>query len=308
MQGYDPTKCYDALKTAGLPPCPNDSGSPQFGGCCPGEMNPVIHSFCWESGNLYTPYQYVEAYNATKCSPNEYDPVKCDERVFNTIEDLINFLNTNPDYKGRNCYCCCSCMLSSLPMAAPTGMNSSEKMVVGDEVMKGNMISGNGNISMSWTPATVMFSQGTPPVDSETEDAPTMIFIYCGNKVSLVVTEDQLILMSTGKLKQASTMIPGDLLMAADGSSAKVERIKAAEWFGAIHHISINTSYSGDINDHLLNANGFVIGDFSIQMNQSDLGDYLEKGYGISSTEYHSKNKAMSVGPNEYALNNMKDK
>ncbi|MES2134276.1 MAG: hypothetical protein V4506_18160 [Bacteroidota bacterium] len=300
MPGYDPATCYNVLKERNFPPCPNTSGDPTYGGCCPGEYNPSYHQFCFSSGNLYTPYLFIEAYNATKCSPDEYDATKCDERVFATIDDLMKFLNANPDYKPRNCYCCCSCVVYSTPMATPTGMDASSKLMVGNSILKGNLVSGKG---LSWTPAKVTFSQGIQASDPETEEASTMIFIYCGENVSLVLTEDQLTMMASGKLKQASTLVPGDLLMTADGSTAKITKIKSAQWFGGIHHISINPSYEGNINDHLLNANGFVIGDFSIQMSKDLLlGTDFEKAPQISSAEYKAKNKAMNIGPDEYAL------
>lgn len=65
---FDPNKCAETLQSMGFQPCPSNTSVYPAPGCCPDIDNPVIHQFCISTGNPYTPVQYMEAYDTTKCS------------------------------------------------------------------------------------------------------------------------------------------------------------------------------------------------------------------------------------------------
>lgn len=181
-------------------------------------------------------------------------------------------------------------------------MTHVEKVALGDQVMKGNIVRNKGSVSVNWTPAQVVFSQGTPTLDPKEHEPATMIFISCDNGTELHFTEDQLIMLNKGLMKLASTIAPGDELMGADGNAITVRSVRKGEWFGPVHHISISDSYTGEINDHLLNANGVVIGDFVLQLNYAALEDLIEKAQAIGSPAYYAKYKKLYMGQNRYSL------
>lgn len=299
--GYDPATCYHTLTAQGKPPCPNDLGTASAYHCLDAQESGAIHTFCGNTGNYYAPFQFSEAYNATKCRADEYNAVKCEEKVFATVSLLAKFLRTNPDFDSRDCYCCCSCIAYGTPIAVPSGVNAIEKIAVGDEVMGAKMEVSRGKISFSWTPATVSFSQGTPPTDPKSGIASTMVYIYCDEDTGLIATQDQLMLMSTGKMKQAGALNPGDELVKMDGTFVPVHRVKIGNWYGGVHHISINKAYTGDIGGHLISANGFVIGDFALQMNPEVLGDKFENAPMIGHDDYDTKHKALKVATGVFA-------
>lgn len=306
--GYDPTTCYNTLTAQGKPPCPNDLGTASAYHCLDAQESGAIHTFCADSGNYYAPFQFSEAYNTTKCAPTEYNAVKCEEKVFATITDLTKFLRANADFDSRDCYCCCSCLAYGTPIAIPTGMIAIEKIAEGDEVMGAKMTITGGKISFSWSPATVSFSQGTPPSAPESGISSTMVYIYCSDDIGLIATEDQLMLLSNGKMKQAGALVPGDELVMMDGNSIPVLRVKIGNWNGGIHHISLNKAFTGDINDHLINANGFVIGDFALQMNPQALGDMFEAAPVIGHEDYDQNNGHLKLVQGVYAAKSIQSR
>ncbi len=308
--GFDPTVCYNSIVAAGNGPCPNALGTASSYHCLDAQESGPIHVFCSQAGIYYSPFAYSEAYDPSKCAPNEYNAVKCDEHVFADINDLVTFIvDSGGKYKSRPCYCCCSCLAYGTPIAIPSGMNAIEKIVVGDLVMGASMQVAKGKISFEWTPETVSFSQGTPPSSPTSGIASTMVFIYCDGDLGLIATQDQLMLLSTGKMKQAGTLVPDiDLLVSVDGSAIPIQSVKIGNWQGGVHHITINKSTSPDVNGHLLNANGIVIGDFQLQINPQGLGDMFEAGPMIGSDEYHTKNKSLNMARGVYGVKKAKSK
>src|SRR6186713_1914194 len=176
---YDPVFCYNSLKGQSLPPCPTYLGTSSSYHCTQAQQdNPAVYEFC-HNHNIYSPFKYSEAYNATVCAANEYNPVKCDEHVFSSIEDQVDFLLAHPGYKSRPCYCCCSCLAYGTLIAIPSGVKNIEKIEEKEMVLGGNLSIKSGKISMEWIPAPVSFSQGVPPSDPDSGITCTMYFIYC---------------------------------------------------------------------------------------------------------------------------------
>ena len=83
----------------------------------------------------------------------------------------------------------------------------------------------------------------------------------------LLVTADHLFLMHSSKqLKKVQHLIPGNKLMAADGSVAEVQFIAFGEYETAIQSINMQGEFNGkDLTGHLINANGVVSTDYSVQ-------------------------------------------
>lgn len=287
VQDYNPTVCYDKLIAQNYGPCPNDLGTGSSYHCTQAQSdNPAVYDYC-HVNDIYTPFKYSEAYNATLCAKTEYNPSKCQEKVFQSIDDLADFLSKNPQFKSRPCYCCCSCLAYGTPIGIPTGMKAIQLINVGEEVMGAYMQVADDKISFNWKPSQVTFSQGTPPpADPQGGIFSTMVFIYCSSDVGLIASEDQLLLMPDGTVRQAGSISTKDSLVMVDGSSIPVLDVKIANWYGGVHHITINKEYHGDINGHLINANGFVVGDFTLQLNPKVLGDRFVEAPMIGSEEY----------------------
>jgi hypothetical protein len=300
--GYDPTVCYNSIIAQGKGPCPNALGTASSYHCLDAQESGPIHAFCVQVGNYYLPFQFSEAYNTTKCTVTEYNPVKCEEKVFATITELTKFLRVNPDFDARDCYCCCACLAYGTPIAIPTGMQAIEKIRVGDEVMAGSIDLTGGKIALSWRAATVKFSQGTPPSDPKSGIASTMVFIFCKGDAGIIATEDQLLLMGSGKLKQAGTVVPGDRIATVDGGSIPIRHVRIGNWYGGVHHLAAKKTYTGDVNGHLLNAGGLVIGDYTLQMDPVALGDQFEAAAVIGSDDYDTQNASKKIAPGVYTI------
>ncbi|SEW52792.1 hypothetical protein [Chitinophaga arvensicola] len=304
--GYDPTTCYNSLKSQNLGPCPNDLGTASSYHCLDAQESGAIHAFCAKEGIYYEPFQYSEAYNVTKCRENEYNAVKCEEKVFATVSELAKYLRVHPDMDSRPCYCCCSCLAYGTPIAIPSGLKAIEKIIVGEEVMGGAVTSKGGKLSFSWTPAAVTFSQGTPPSDPKSGIASTMVFIYCHDDLGIISTEDQLFMTPAGVLKQANTLKPGDELVTVSGDAVAIMSIKIGNWYGGVHHITAGAPFTGDLNGHLISAGSFVVADFSVQLDPVALGKGFEAGPVIGSKEYEKANKSMMLRTGVYTHKNAK--
>ncbi|SFW75060.1 Ig-like domain-containing protein [Chitinophaga sancti] len=301
--GYDPTTCFNSLRDQSLGPCPNALGTAVSYHCTDAQETNITHEYCSQNNLYYKPFKYMEAYDPSLCAPTEYDAKKCNEQVFDDLDHLVDYLLAHPNMKKRECWCCCSCMAYGTPIAIPTGLKAIEKIVEGEEVMSGALTNTNGKLTFTWTPATVTFSQGTPPTDPLSGIATTMVFIYCREDLGLISTEDQLLMTSAGTLKQANTLKPGDQLVTVDGEPVAIQSIKIGNWSGGVHHITAGKPFTGDINGHLISAGSFVVGDFSVQLDPTALGEKFEAGPPIGSTEYDKANEATKLKTGVYSMN-----
>lgn len=161
---------------------------------------------------------------------------------------------------GSICYCCCSCFAYDTPIAiGADAYKLIQEFEIGDTVLA----AGTG---LEWKPATVQFSSGIKP---NTQESFMVYFRYKtseGNPQELIVTEDHLFLMPNGKLLPANVLRAGDTLVRADGSQAIIDFAVSGSYTGGVHHIATGDYDGGSLDGHLLNSNGIVSADFSVQI------------------------------------------
>lgn len=200
------------------------------------------------------------------------------------------------------CYCCCTCFAANTPIAVPNGL-----MAIGDLLVSNQVMAAAGKPgAWTWTAQDVTFSAGTPAALPGTPGN-MMIFLSYGDNQSLIASRDQLFVMTDGLLKRADQLVPGtDMLIAADGSDpVKINLLASGYYLGAVHHIATSTpsydEWDGSIDDHLINANGIVSGDYLLQMYQDtpkmapNMTD--PEAPDLGHADYKASNPGVSVKP-----------
>ncbi len=104
--------------------------------------------------------------------------------------------------------------------------------------------------------------------------------------------------MPSGKVKRAATLSVLDHLVDTRGNSVPVQAVKLVEYSGGVHHITTGR-YRGELNGHLLEAAGAVIGDYALQ--SADLGDLLVTGPTIGTSDYDRQFSGHRVGVHAFA-------
>ena len=265
----------------------------------------VFHQWCMGK-DVYYPLSWTEVYNTTLCGVSEYNPTRCQEQVFGDAKSQRVFLNSHPDFDVRNCFCCCACYAWGTPIATPDGEKAIETFERGDQVSVASIDSSGGTIKLSWGAKPVEFSDGTPPLP-RSEQYPYMVFVHYGEDKHMICTLDQLFLLTNGKLKQAANLTINDKLVGADGSEVGINAVQLAEYGGGLHHIATSLEFDGNMDGHLLNSNGVVTGDYTLQVHYGQLGDRAEEGYSIGTPEYHQQHAQLAVAPHAYASAEMRD-
>lgn len=139
-------------------------------------------------------------------------------------------------------------------------------------------------------------------LDIDPAQAETIYHILNPAPKHLIVIPRQPFLMKDGTLKQAEKLVPGkDLLVAEDGSAMPVISMEAGLFKKAIHHIATSTEKASSLNEHLLLANGVVIGDYATLIGMSTTISSLEDKYGelpaLGSREYNEANTHLITTP-----------
>jgi len=188
----------------------------------------------------------------------------------NTVQDISSqaCAGLGLPWFWQTCYCCCTCFSANTPVAGPDGFRAIGGYLVGDQVLAA---AGAGG-SWSWTPQTVQFSSGTPPTTGD-ETGPIMLLVEFGGGQSVVASTNQLFVVPGGKVKRANQLVPGsDQLVDADGKRVAIHRVSSGYYKGAVHHLATSTpsyeEWDGSLDDHLINANGIVGGDYLLQLFQ----------------------------------------
>jgi hypothetical protein len=173
-------------------------------------------------------------------------------------------LSWDPDLNGgQACYCCCSCFALDTPIeAAPGQFVLIQNIQAGDTIMAADK-------HLNWKPAKVRSRSG----DIDPSLVPGLYYVsyQLANEKDprhLLVTPDHLFLMSTSRtLKKVQHLIPGDKLAASDGSVATVRFVVAGEHYTSIQSIEMEAPFNPDtLEGHLLNSNGVVSADYTIQV------------------------------------------
>ena len=92
-----------------------------------------------------------------------------------------------------------------------------------------------------------------------------VVYHYDNDLRLLQVTDDTLFLMTSGKLKSASALVPGDGLKRADGGEAEVAGPVTNALAVGVHSIELGPFDGVNLDGHLMNSHGVVTADFSVQ-------------------------------------------
>lgn len=226
---------------------------------CPGvhcedfQYSKLYHEECGERG-MYAPVQVVGCYNSST-----------KEWYFGTPETLLEECNEknaqDKAWKLKYCYCCCSCFANKTLIGLPDAQACPIfEITEGDSVMAGTV---GQSGSIDWSPTVVGFSQGTT---EGTE--PSMVYLVYGDGQQMIASTDQPLMLSDGSMTTAGRIVPAkDRLMGIDGTPLDVTLASLGSYTGGVHHIATDKAWTGSIDDHLIQANGVVAGDFVLQMN-----------------------------------------
>lgn len=309
-QNYDPQTCYNNLIGGGFHPCPSDQGTGLNYHC--GAVADSYHTWCVQH-DLYTPISWNEAYNVTKCAPDQYydnNPSVCDPHVFSSYNAMNSWVTSqpNPSQWGiRPCFCCCACYAYGTQIAiSDKETKSVESFFPGDKVMAGSLsVTAGKKLSLTWDKATVVYSMGSGPMTSGEKAVNDVLVVSYGKGQEIICTPDQVFLLSKGKLKYAHQLnLIDDSLTAPDGSAVKINSITRMKYKGGIHHISTSSKPTVNPNGNLLNSNGVVTGDYSLQISAAQMGNLLETGPHIGSEEYDKMHKNYIKGVFHYSREN----
>ncbi|CCK24479.1 hypothetical protein BN159_0100 [Streptomyces davaonensis JCM 4913] len=177
------------------------------------------------------------------CSANGYRP----------DDAWVLFVN------GTWCSCCCSCYGQDTPIEAQPGVFLKVQDIrTGDTVLA----AGKGLV---WQPAQVAFASG---MQTPQPAYPVLNVIYRFDRDDvrvLQVTDDTLFLMTTGLLKSAEVLVPGDRLRRADGGEAEIIGPVTKTLAVGVHSIEMGPFDGVNLDGHLLNTYGVVTADLSVQ-------------------------------------------
>ncbi len=227
----------------------------------------------------------VSTSQAQLCPPSHCSGVK--DQINNLCKQLGqagNLIITEyPAGSGNYCYCKCSCLSSSTPVeVSKNNWKQIGEIEVGETVLGLNK---NGK----WQDSKVIFSDGTIEPNAV---LPYAIYILTENDVTFIVTADHLFLMSDGTLKRADRLTLYDKLTSSNNKGVAIKTLTHGSYIGPIHNIAINNwdTLRPKIEEHLINTNGIVSGDYFAQL---WLGSESQKATPqIGSVEYMAKHAA----------------
>jgi hypothetical protein len=159
------------------------------------------------------------------------------------------------DSKGP-CTCSCSCLAHGTPVQLAEGsFKAIETIAVGESVLAAGK-------NLDWRAKEVVFSQGTTGVSRQKY---TVLVTY--GETALAVTSDHLFLLSGGKLKSADRLIVGDELVSPEGKPVPILSVHIGDYTAGFHHIATSKEKpSESLDGHLLNTNGVVSADYTLQL------------------------------------------
>ena len=160
---------------------------------------------------------------------------------------------------GTLCFCCCSCLAYDTPIeTSPGHFKAVQDFIPGDEVRA-------CGLDLVWRPAKIDWSSGVPLLDGKTMMIMVRYKTGAGDQ-SVIATDDHVFLTYDKKLVPAGVIHTNDKLMGADGQPVEViDAHPVTNYTGGVHNISTGP-YNGDINGHLINANGLVIADQAVKV------------------------------------------
>lgn len=249
---YDVETCEETLKRSQetQPLCPQEH-------CGEFMETKLYHEACVGSA-MYSPVQTVGCFNTVTrewkfAAPNEIMAM-CSE-----------LHKDDPTWEMAYCYCCCKCSPHETLIGLPEGhQRPIFQMAGGDSLLAGRIASSG---AIEWKPAAVGFSQGL-----EGGAPQAMVHIVYGGGRKMVTSADQPLMLAEGSLTTASRLVPGrDRLMGADGEPLELRYAALGERDDIACYLATDRSWSGSTDDHLIQADGVVAGDFALQLHFAEV-------------------------------------
>jgi len=168
--------------------------------------------------------------------------------------------------EGGFCICRCASLAFGTVIQSGDGLfKAVETYAVGDSVLA-------SGTSLEWNPAYVEFSNGTTGVSRQKF---TVLVLY--EDAAIAVTSDHLFLTQDGgtaesagsyrALKRADRLTPEDTLVSPDGDPVPINAVHIGDYLAGFHHIATSKEEPGpDLEGHLLNTNGVVSADYTVQL------------------------------------------
>jgi hypothetical protein len=252
IMSYTNADCIKAITQNGLSPI------------CGSDTMPTNCSYWIDDPGTYHqlcmgPYMY-QPVQAIICS----NSVTGEKRVFPTDDILTactNLHNQDPNWNLAVCYCCCSGAFGA-SIATPVGNAAVHDLQTGTIVHVGSV---QGSV-VQWNSQALALSSGL--AINEPEEVIT--FVLDGTK-KLSVTPDHVLMRADGKLVRAHALSLNDALMGATGEAVKITALGKERVAHTTHSISADASFDGTPKNHLINSNGIVCGDYTLELNFDQL-------------------------------------
>lgn len=185
-------------------------------------------------------------------------------QIAQTVDGHCNANGYRPDdpwllyAEGRWCSCCCTCYGYDTPIEVKPGIFQFVQTInSGDTILA-------AGLALNWQPAMVSSASGMH-TDGPSYPILNVVYHYDNDLRLLQVTDDTLFLMTSGKLKSASALVPGDGLKRADGGEAEVAGPVTNALAVGVHSIELGPFDGVNLDGHLMNSHGVVTADFSVQ-------------------------------------------
>lgn len=156
------------------------------------------------------------------------------------------------------CTCSCSCLAFGTPVqSTASDYKAVEEFVVGDAVFA-------ADADLNWKERRVEFSQGTTGASVQKY---TILIVYGDDQRFLAVTSDHVFMLADRTLKVASRLTTADQLIAPDGRPVSIVSVHIGDYTAGFHHIATaKKAPDANLDGNLLNTNGVVSGDYSLQL------------------------------------------
>jgi hypothetical protein len=158
---------------------------------------------------------------------------------------------------GQFCTCLCpDSQAKTMAIAVPEG-----EAPLLQHVEENDTILAAG-LDLAWKPTKVKARTRSSTVTP----VPAVALLAADRGITLIA--DQLVLADDGKLRPAFALYPGEILRGADGKGFVLDEVKRRDIYAAPLPF-LATAFDppdGQLSDRLLNINGFVVGDYSLQL------------------------------------------
>lgn len=221
--------------------------------CIDWQGNPIPD--CQPKGNT-VPIQALVCYNKVT-----------GEQCTTTAEECQEKRDKDRNWLWTSCYCCCSCFAwNTLVLVGENKVKVIQDIEEDEEVYTASIKVDQGQISLTWQPTKVGYSDGTSPGGIPQE----MVVIHCQDiNAEITATPDQLFLLPNGKLKAAKQLTPNDELVDYAGQPVVIETVRLVKSTDGIHHLGLGEApptTEVPIDGHLFLADGVISGDFWLQV------------------------------------------